>query len=131
MSHQDSPQFSVPGIQWRSGTRQLAAGIMRTMEVGLGTETMEVGLGTRQLAAGIMGTMEVGLGTQAGAGRKDGTGRLHQQLQISPGIRESADKLIQVQLKENNTRIALEITLLFITLSHSKRNKKPINNFQS
>ena len=88
--------------------------------------TMEVGLG-----AGIMGTMEVGLGTQAGAGRKDGTGRLHQQLQISPGIRESADKLIQVQLKENNTRIALEITLLFITLSHSKRNKKPINNFQS
>ena len=89
MSRQDSPQFSVPGIQWRSGTRQLGAG--------------------------IMGTMEVGLGTQAGAGRKDGTGRLHQQLQISPGIRESADKLIQVQLKENNTRIAFEIALLFIT----------------
>ena len=99
MSRQDSPQFSVPGIQWRSGTRQLVAGIMGTMEVG----------------AGIMGTMEVGLGTQAGAGRKDGTGRLHQQLQISPGIRESADKLIQVQLKENNTRIAFEIALLFIT----------------
>ena len=85
MSRQDSPQFSVPGIQWRSGTRQLGAGIMGTMEVGLG--------------AGIMETMEVGLGTQAGAGRKDGTGRLHQQLQISPGIRESADKLIQVQSK--------------------------------
>ena len=123
MSHQDSPQFSVPGIQWRSGTRQLAAGIMRTMEVGLGTETMEVGLGTRQLAAGIMGTMEVGLGTRHLAAGIMGTmevGLGTQQLQISPGIRESADKLIQVQLIENNTRIGLEITMLFITLSHSK-----------